>query len=46
MSDQEEVEAKKMKMKEEPVAVEPKEAKHCQYWVKKKKRFCKMTIGE
>lgn len=39
----EESDAKKMKLSEELPAIEPK---HCQHWVVRKKRFCKMTIGE
>jgi CCCH zinc finger in TRM13 protein len=39
----EEIAAKKMKLSEEPTAVA---VKHCQHWVIRKKRFCRMSLGE
>lgn len=32
--------AKKIKLTEEPA-----DDQRCQYWVQRKKRFCKMTVG-
>lgn len=45
MSDKEgESAAKKMKLEAEPVvAAAPA---HCQAWIHRKKRFCKMTVGK